>query len=144
MTGQSAFAYRDLGTTTMTPCMSLDVNRVSSGANAVDLFRLRSAGNGALIKVYVAANGVLFIRSDFAGVQASSGVALGTGWHNIELCGTVGTGTTWTLYRDGQPIGPTFAQSTGTAPVARVQIGDNAAKTFTINFDNVRLDQVVG
>ncbi len=143
VTNLSAFAYRDLASPVNQACFSLNVSLSNNGTNAVDLFRLRGTGNTAMIRVYAAANGILFIRSDFSGQQASSNTALGTGFHNVELCGTVGTNTTWTLYRDGNPIG-TLSSSTGTVPLARVQIGDNAAKTFTANFDNARLDQVAG
>ncbi len=144
VTNQSAFGNRDLTTAMPQACLSLNVSLSNNTSNTVDLFRLRSANNGALIKVYVATNGQLFIRSDFAGSQQSSGVALGAGFHNVELCGTVGTTTSWTLYRDGQQAGPAFTVSTGTAPIARVQLGDNAAKTFTANFDHVVLDQAPG
>ncbi len=141
-TAQSAFAYRDLASTTSTACMSVNVN-VSSG-NGFDLFRLRTAANGAIIKVVVTAAGTLQIRSDFASTTINSGIALGTGWHSVELCGTVGSATAWTLYRDGAPIVNNWVADTGTTPIGRIQIGDTAAKTFTANFDHVVLDQVVG
>ena len=71
-------------------------------------------------------------------------MALGTGWHNVELCGTVGTDTTWNLYRDGTQIVTNWVANTGTTPVGRIQIGDTAAKTFTVNFDHVVLDTAPG
>ena len=86
----------------MNACMSMNVNR--GHGCGVDLFRLRTAANGAIIKVVVLATGNLQLRSDFAGTTINSGVALGTGWHNVELCGTVGSATTWDLYRDGVRI----------------------------------------
>ena len=94
--------------------------------------------------MFVSASGVLSIRSDFAGIQQSSGVALGSGWHTVQLCGTVGSSSTWNLYRDGVKILNGFTADTGTTPIGRIQIGDNAAKTWTINFDNVHLDQAAG
>ena len=69
---------------------------------------------------------------------------IGTGWHNIELCGTVGSNTTWDLFRDGTEIVSDWVANTGTTPVGRIQIGDTAAKTFTINFDHVVLDEAAG
>jgi hypothetical protein len=33
---------------------------------------------------------------------------------------------------------------TGTDPIGRVQVGDTAAKTWTANFDDVRLDTTPG
>ena len=71
-------------------------------------------------------------------------MALGAGWHSIELCGTVGTSGTWDLYRDGAKIVDAWATDTGTAPVGRVEIGDTAAGTFTVNFDDVVVDQAPG
>ncbi len=50
----------------MTACTSLNVN-VTAAGSGIDLFRLRTAANGAMIKVLVASNGTLQIRSDFAG-----------------------------------------------------------------------------
>ena len=47
------------------------------------------------------------------------------------------------LYRDGTRI-TTFAANTGTVPVGRFEVGDTAAKTWTINFDDVVVDQVAG
>jgi PKD repeat protein len=141
VTSQSAFAYRDLGTTASQVCVSANVN-VSSGA-ALDLLRLRTAAGGAVVKAFLG-SGTLRIRSDFGATQTNSGVALGTGWHNVELCGSVGTTSTWDLYRDGVRIVNQWQADTGTTPVGRIQIGDTAAKTFTANFDHVVLDQVVG
>ena len=142
VTSQSASAWRNLPTTTMTPCMSANINRASGAA---DLFRLRTAANGPIIKVVVVgANGNLQLRSDFGSTTINSNVAIGTGWHNIELCGTVGSNTTWDLFRDGTEIVNDWVANTGTTPVGRIQIGDTAAKTFTINFDHVILDEAPG
>jgi chitodextrinase len=143
-TAQSAFAYRDLGATYGSACFSLNVNVASLGGNAVDLFRLRSTGGGPIAKVFVNASGVLVARSDFAATQQSSGLALGSGWHNVELCGTVGASGTWDLYRDGVRIINAWSANTGTDPIGRVQIGDTANKTWTANFDDIRLDQTPG
>ena len=142
VTSQSASAYKDLASPVMTACTSLSVN-VTAGTN-IDLFRLRTAANGAIVKVFVGSNGTLQIRSDFAGTSFSSGVQMGTGFHSVELCGTVGTTSTWNLYRDGVQIVTNWAADTGTTAIGRVQIGDTAAKTFTVNYDNVRMDTAVG
>ena len=141
---QSAFANKDLGTGYSTACLSVSVNASSFGGSTVDLFRLRTAAGGPIVKTFVSTTGILYVRSDFAGVQQSSGVALGSGWHIVELCGTVGSASTWNLYRDGVRILNGWTADTGTTPIGRIQIGDNAAKTWTINFDNVHLDQTAG
>lgn len=138
---QRAFAFRTLDAPTMTGCMSTDVDLLSGGG--VDLFRLRTASNGPIIKVFVSTGGYLRMRSDFAGAVFISHVPIGSGWHNVELCGVVGTKTYWFLYYDGLRI-ENWNPDTGTTPIGRIQIGDTMSKTFTANFDNVTFDEAPG
>ena len=127
-----------LPTALKTVCMSVNVNATSRGTGlTVALLRLRTASSTPIARVYLSSAGILTLKSDVSGVQKGSGVALGTGWHGIELCGTVGTSGSWDLYRDGTQIVTGWLANTGTTPVGRVEIGDNGAKTFTINFDDV-------
>ena len=119
--------------------MSVNVNLASHPGAAVDLFRLRTAGDGPIARAFVDASGILYVRSDASGAQKSSGIALGSGWHNIQLCGTVGSSGTWTLSRDGVNIVSAWTADTGTTPIGRIQIGDTAAKTWVGNFDDVSL-----
>ena len=141
---QSAFAYRDLSAPLANACLSVRVNAASFGGASVDLFRLRTSVGGPLAKVFASTTGVLSVRSDFSAAQISSGVALGTSWHTVELCGTTGATGTWDLYRDGVRIVTAWAADTGPDPIGRIQIGDTAAKTWTVNFDDVILDQAPG
>ena len=131
VTAQSAFATKLLTGTFSQVCMSMNVNVTTQGGTAIDLLRLRTAANGPVAKVYLNASGTLLVRSDVSGTQQSSSTAIGTGWHELELCGTVGAAGTWDLYRDGTKIVPAFAANTGTTPVGMIQIGDNAARTMT-------------
>jgi hypothetical protein len=140
VSNQSAFAVRNLTQTLAQGCFSVNVN-FASGTN-IDLFRLRTTANGPIVRVYAGTGGLLTIRSDFSGSQLNSGVAIGSGWHAVELCGTVGSSSTWDLYRDGIKIVNAWPANTGTTPIGLLQLGDNAAKTFTVNFDNARLDLV--
>ncbi len=144
VTAQSAFATKLLTGTFSQVCMSMSVNVTTQGGTAIDLLRLRTAANGPVAKVYLNASGTLLVRSDVAGTQQSSSTAIGTGWHELELCGTVGAAGTWDLYRDGTRIVNAWAANTGTTPVGLIQIGDNAARTMTVNFDHVRVDQSPG
>jgi hypothetical protein len=135
--GQAAFAFRNLGTGLPTVCASLRVDLQSQQGTTVDVMRLRTATNGPIIKVFVNSAGILTLRADASGAQRWSGVALGTGWHRVELCGTVGTASGWTLSLDGLVIVDAWQADVGTVAVGRIQIGDNAAKTWTANFDDV-------
>jgi hypothetical protein len=136
---QSAFAYKNLGTGLNSTCLSVNVNLATQTTTGVDLFRLRTATDGPIAKAFVTTSGLLAIRSDFSGVQQNSTVALGTGWHTVQLCGTVGSSGAWTLSRDGVTVVNAWTANTGSSPIGRIQIGDTAAKTWTANFDDVAL-----
>ena len=143
-TAQTAFAYKNLSGTFPSICMSANVNATSLGANNPTLLRLRTAGNGPIVRVFALSTGILYVRSDASNTQIWSGVALGSGWHNIELCGTVGVSGTWDLYKDGVKIVNAWAANTGTTPVGRVDIGNAQAVTTTVNFDDIVVDQTPG
>ena len=123
VTSQSAFAYKNLSGTFSTICMSENVNATVLDSAGPNLLRLRTAANGPVARVYATGAGSCDVRSDVSNAQINSKVALGSGWHNIELCGTVGTSGTWDLYRDGVKIVNAWAANTGTTPVGRVEIG---------------------
>lgn len=141
VSNQRAFAYRTLDTPVMGGCLSANVNLISG--LGVDLFRLRTAADGPIVRVFVNASGYLRARADLTGGTSYSNEPLGTGWHNVELCGAIGSNNVWNVYLDGVR---TVIQSmdTGSTPIGRIQIGDTAAKTFTVNFDDVVLDQAPG
>ncbi len=139
----AAWAFKTLPGTYSSLCMSERVNAVTlSGFRA--LLRLRTATNGPVSRVWVNAAGTLWVKSDVSGAQISSGTALGSGWHTVELCGTVGTAGTWSLYRDGVAIVNNWVANAGTTPIGRIELGDPAAGTYTVNFDDVVVDQVAG
>jgi hypothetical protein len=122
----------------------MNVNVVSRGSSFTALMRLRTAANGNIVRVFMNNAGVLWIKSDVSGAQRSSATNVGTGWHQIELCGTVGAAGTWSLYRDGIQIVNAWAANTGTTPVGRIEIGDTLARTFTMNVDDVVVDRSPG
>jgi hypothetical protein len=140
VTNAPGWAYRTLPSTLGTACMSMRLNVASRGSQFIALLRLRTATNGNIARLFVNNGGVLWVKSDVSGAQTSSATNVGTGWHQLELCGTVGTAGTWSLYRDGVPIVTDWAANTGTTPVGRVEIGDTLARTFTANFDDVVVD----
>ena len=139
----AAWAFTALPATYPALCVSEGVNAISLGGNRV-LLRLRTASNGPVSRVWASATGALWVRSDVSGTQISSGVQLGSGWHTIELCGTVGVSGSWTLYRDGTPIVTGWIANTGTSPIGRIEIGDTTAGTFTLGFDDIVVDQQPG
>jgi hypothetical protein len=119
-------------------CLSANVNLISG--LGVDLFRLRTATDGPLVKVLVNANGYVRIRGDLTGVTSGSLFPFGTGWHHLELCGTIGPNNSWNAYLDGL-WADSLQIDTGAVPIGRIQIGDTAAKTFVVAFDDVVWDE---
>jgi alpha-tubulin suppressor-like RCC1 family protein len=144
VSGLSAFARRTIASTSGPICLSERVNVQSQGTNAVILGRLLTPSAGGIIRVTVNASGALQLYSDVAGVTRSSGVALGSGWVSVELCGSVGSSSVWDLYRNGVRIVNGWSTNTGTTPIGQVQIGDNTAKTVTMNLDDVVVDGSAG
>jgi hypothetical protein len=142
VTSLPAYAYANLSTTYSQVCMSMDVN-LQTNVGTI-LMRLKTNTGANVIRVYVNATRKILIKSDVSGGSLNSGVALPTGWHALEVCGTVGTSSAWDVTLDGTPIITGWVSSTGVTPIGRIQIGDTAAKTITVNYDHVRLDQVAG
>lgn len=143
-TAQSAFAYVNLPATLSTACVSAQINITTQNGAAVDLLRLRTASGGAIAKVNADAQGRLIVRNEFAATQINSLALPSAGWNRLELCGTVGAGGTWDLYLNGSQVVDGWVSSTGSDPVGRIQIGDTAAKTWTVNWDDVIVDGDVG
>ena len=141
---QSATASKTLGADFPSICLSANVNVTNRGTAALDLMRLRTAGNGNVGRVLLNSSGILQVKSDVSGTVKGSGASLSAGWHSIEVCMTVGTAGTWDLYLDGNQVVTGWVANTGTSPVGRIQIGDSAAKTFTANFDDVVVDGFPG
>ncbi|MEX0990112.1 MAG: hypothetical protein WD206_07440 [Actinomycetota bacterium] len=139
---ESANAFVTLPDALATACVSARVNVQSTGGSALDLLRLRGPGNTQLVKSYVSAAGVLFIRSDFAATQKNSSTSLPAGWNEIELCGSPGPTSTWDLYLNGSKVVDAWQADTGTLGVGRVQIGDTLSKTVTAGWDDVIVDTV--
>lgn len=145
VTGLAAYARGAIQATGGPICFSERVNVQSRApSDAVVLGRLLTAGGAGIMRVVVNANGILQLRSDVAGTARASTTALGTGWVLLEACGTVGTASSWDLYRNGVRIIEGWTVGTGTGPVGMVQIGDNSAKSVTMNLDDVVVDQAAG
>ena len=115
---------------------------------AFNLMRLR-AGNtssSAIATVAVSGTNKLTLRNDAgAGATAltSGATATAGSWHTVQLHAKVsGTTSTTEAWLDGTPI-PEFSvtRDLGTAPVAKIELGDTGSTTTAKNFDVV-LDEV--
>ena len=95
--------------------MSTNVNLAAG--SGVDLFRLRTAANGPIIKAFVAANGTLQMRSDFGVDHPHHHHGHG---HRLAqrraLRHRRDRPPRWNLYRDGTQIVTNWVADTGTTP----------------------------
>jgi Glycosyl hydrolase family 26 len=140
-----AWAYRTFGESYPSICASVRVS-LSSTTDGASLFRLRTTTDGAIVRVFVTAGRALGIRSDVSGAQVTSSTLLPAAgsWTLVELCGTVGTAGSWSLYRDGVlALGP-WTANTGSVPVGRITLGTPDPRTITVNFDDVIVDTAPG
>ena len=144
VTNQAATASKILPTTLSTACTSFHINATSLVSNSI-LMRLLTANGGSILRVFVDTAGTLRLRSDVSSVQSPATVPLGTGaWHTIEVCGTVGSASSWNLYRDGALILNGWVANTGAAPIGQIELGDFNARTWTANYDTVVVDGSAG
>lgn len=60
-----------------------------TSGSGIDLLRLRTAANGAILRLSVAADGTLQMRNDVNPATRTTTTPLGTGWHTVEVCGTI-------------------------------------------------------
>lgn len=139
-----AWASASLGGTYASVCASARAN-LASTVDGGSLFRLRTAGDGPVVRLFVSSGRVLSLRSDVSGVQIATGRMLSVNtWTTLELCGTVGTSATWTLYVDGiQVFGP-WTANTGSTPIGRITIGTPDVRTISVRLDDLRVDQSPG
>ncbi|MEX0990114.1 MAG: hypothetical protein WD206_07455 [Actinomycetota bacterium] len=121
-------------------CMSARIRVFDRGTSGLDLLRVRTAGDGKVTKTYVNSSNVLVLRSELAATQKLSGTTLPTGWNELEMCGEVGTTSTWDLYLNGTKIVDAWQADVGTTDIGRIQIGDTNSKTATANWDDVVAD----
>ncbi|HYS42279.1 MAG TPA: hypothetical protein VEO01_42195, partial [Pseudonocardiaceae bacterium] len=110
---------------------------VNSQTSQVTLLRLRDtpAGNGGYL--YLTSAGKLGFRSDALTTGTVSNLSPGPGWHALELHLNISNGAV-DVWMDGAAVPDlTFPSvSLGTAPIGVLQIGDTAAGTWDIAFDD--------
>jgi chitodextrinase len=113
---------------------------VSRGANNVNLVRLRNAANGAMVTVFVSSTGKLGYRNDLTGTSTTTTTSVPTGiWQELQVHVVDGDTGKVELWLNGLSA-VSKADSLGTNPVGRVELGDTSVgRTFDVAFDNVVL-----
>lgn len=117
---------------------------VTSTSGPVTLLRFRNTHGGVQIAAGISKSGLLTIQNSRSGVTVTSSVVVTVGvWHEVQIHALMAKGAAgrFDVWFDGAPVPElSGAQKVGPTPVGRVQIGDNVARTFDVNFDDVAVD----
>jgi hypothetical protein len=131
-----AGATRALGASYPTVCQQEWVDVTSLDPAQTTLVRLQSSA-GAVASLYVDATGVLCVRSDYSAAATSTARALGSGWHQVQLCATVGSKGSVQAWLDCAAVASVTANN-GPTSISTVSFGDPAAvRALVLNVDDV-------
>lgn len=139
VSGQKAFAIATFAQSFSSLCASEGINLASIGTTSVAVLKLRT-GTTSVARIFIDPGRGIKVRNDATGATFNPARTLATGWHSIELCATMGTGSSLRLSLDGLLIG-TWVTALGTSPITGLQILDETAKTITVNVDDVLVHQ---
>ncbi len=133
-----AYAYRAFGSSETSVCASIAVRLENVGSKAVSPLKLRSS-SGVVAQVNIAPTRKVTVRSTPAKKTYSSGYTLPLNtWVDLQLCVSTGSGGSMSLTVDGAAV-RSWSANTGSAPMTRVQVGDNLKKSATYNLDALRV-----
>jgi chitodextrinase len=140
-TSRATWAYKQLGSTYTELHYRIRFKVLSQGATTLNLLKVRTSTGTSILGLYRSSSGNLGYRNDVAGAASSSTTPVSTGvWHTVQvrilINGTAGETETWL---DGVRIAAlSKAQNLGTAPIGRLQIGENSTgRTFDVAIDDV-------
>jgi hypothetical protein len=135
--GTATYAYGTLAAAEPELYYRLYVYVVSQGGS-VTLLKLRNTAGQTVTEAALSSTGRLTFRNTLAGVTTSSGVSPAQGrWHELEVHLRAGTDGLLEGWLDGTQV-YSAAESFGTYPLNRFQLGDNTAGTsYDLAFDDV-------
>jgi alpha-tubulin suppressor-like RCC1 family protein len=123
-------------------CISFNVRVTSvSGTSGYALVKARDTSGSSVGRLEVGSSGQLTVRADVVGTRFTVTPRLPFGsWQRVSLCVVTGGAGSLRLDVNGVTLG-TWNVSTGVLPVSIVQIGDNSARTATVNLDDVTVTE---
>ena len=141
--GSRADARRPLTTASSDACIAADVLVTSvTGTSRYSLVKARNISGSSMARLEVDQSGALSVRADAVGTVYRTAQVLPFGsWHRVALCVTAGSAGTIRAELDGTTIG-SWNVSSGSQPMATIQIGDNSSRVAVVNFDDVVVTEV--
>lgn len=109
------------------------------------LQQFRTLNGTSLIGLYISASGRLGYRNILAGTNMTSAVSINTGvWHEVQfrvrIAGTVSETEVW--YDGARFDALSRIESLGSDGIGRIQLGESAARTLNIFYDDVEVSTV--
>lgn len=140
VTNAAAVAYRQLDQ----PCPEL-YQRIRFFVSAYDnkttyLQQFRTAQGGSLLGLYISGSGRLGYRNIVAGRNVNTTIAISKDqWHEAQIRVRInGTTSETEVWYDGNRIDQlSLTESLGSVDIGRVQLGESAARTHVIVYDDV-------
>jgi chitodextrinase len=115
--------------------------RVIAQAGNVTLLKLRNSSSQTVMDAYISSSsGLLTLRNTITGASFRTTAVPERGvWHKLQVHLRTGTSGVLEAWLDGNQVA-TFPGGYGTAPISRIQLGDNTAGTaYDVAFDDVVL-----
>jgi hypothetical protein len=120
---------------------------LSPPLSSLYLGKIRTETNASILGLYIAGSGKLSYRNDAGEVTRTSSQVVSLGqWHEVQLHVRVNhsepSAGQVEVWYDGLPVAElSRTENLGTAPIGRLQLGENAAqRTFDIAFDDIVAD----
>jgi hypothetical protein len=114
------------------------------------LGKIRTETNASILGLYISGSGKLSYRNDAGEVTRTSSQVVSPGqWHEVQLHVRVNhaepSAGQVEVWYDGLPVAElNRTEDLGTAPIGRLQLGENSAdRTFDIAFDDILADTLV-
>ncbi|MBX6340937.1 MAG: hypothetical protein IRY97_00650 [Thermomicrobiaceae bacterium] len=143
-TGKATYAIVTLQRAEMDLYARVKFKILDQGANSAYLLRFRTAGNDAVLGVYVSSTGKLGYRNDVRGKSNTSGTVVSAqAWHEVQVHVVVGGAAGRVeIWLDGDQVEAlSHPDDFGSDGIGRVQLGENAPnRSYDIAFDDVAVD----
>ena len=145
-TGQATYAYKTLPLSENELYYRMRFKVAHQGANTVVLQRFLTQPGVPITRLYLNNSGKLATRNDITGTANTSASGITPGrWHTAQMRVRVNDAASRTdVWLDGAKIDALSRDdSLGTAPIGRIQLGDDATgKSYDVDFDEVTADTV--
>jgi glucose/arabinose dehydrogenase/chitodextrinase len=145
-TGAATYAYKQLGPATGDLYMRLRFKVLSQGQNNVTLGKFAAAPGNSMLAFYRSSSGTLGLRNDVLGTTTASATVATSGvWHELLVHAAIDSGGKTEVWLDGTPVSDlTTAQSLGSSPIGRVQIGNNqTGRTYDVALDDAAVSRPI-